>query len=153
MKQHELGYELSRPEMRTLVDNSILGDVRASGILKTFDPASKAGRRAAVRRSLFAKMGDAHLVAIHEASPELEPVRQERAAILATYENKSATEFRYPDAVSVILGRHTMLWVLDGIRPYVEINSNHLKAPELMARIIETFDAIEHDRPSLESAS
>lgn len=146
MKSHELGYELPRDEMRLLLANSILGDVRAVGILKASDPASKAGRRAAVRTRLFSRLGDAHLVAIHEASPELDEVRAERARILTSRESMTAAELRSPEEVSVILGRRTIAWALEGIRPYVESQSKHVRDPEAMKAFIEDFDAQESSR-------
>lgn len=146
MKYHELGYELERDEMRLVIANSFFGDVRMTGILKTFDPASRAGRRAAVRSHLFAKMGESHLVAIHEASPELKDIRAERAAILALRETMSAAELRDPTHVPVILGRTTLAWALDSIRPYVDTQSGHVANPEHMQALMSDYDQLEAQR-------
>ena len=146
MKPHELGYELNRPEMRLLLANSILGDVRVTGLLKTFDLASDATRRASARSRLFTKLGEAHLSAIHEASPELAMVREERAPILARKSDVHPLD-RRPEVMSVIIGPRTLAWALDGIRPYLGTQeqdaSLYVVNPEQMKSFVDEYDRLE----------
>lgn len=149
MKPHDLGYELSRQEMRLLNANSIFGDVRVRGLLKTFDPASDAGRRAAARNLLYTKLGAGHLAAMHDASPELTMVREERIPILAHHADVQPSRKR-PEEMSVIIGTRTLAWALAGIRPYLATDvmpvSSHIVQPEDMTTLVAEFDRFENAR-------
>lgn len=144
MKYHALGYELERPEMRVLLDNAVLSDVRATGILKSFDPASIAGRRAMIRVALASQHGSSTGVA-HRIGGDMPIVRAERDAILAHLGETPVLE-RRPDRMNVLVGSFTLGWTLEGIRSYTERDSEYIREPVVMNSIINAYDEIEATR-------